>query len=76
MVTRRTAAVKQLVLDAGAVAVGVAGLSGVLQGSPTGGVHATVSGLRYPNPDVELLPDDEVLQVALRRLARDGHKHL
>lgn len=68
-VIRTTAAVKELVLDAGAVVVGVAGLSGVLQGTPTKSVHAVVFGLRYPNPDVELLPDDEVLQVALRRLA-------
>ena len=74
-VGRRTHRLKQLVLDGGAVTVGMADLRGFFTQPSRKRVFAVAFGLRYPDREIDLLPSDEALQTALRDIAEQA-KHI
>jgi len=62
----RTDGLKQLILDRGAVAVGIADLCGFFEEPSRKQVFAVAFGMRYPDSEIDLLPSDEALQTAMR----------
>jgi ferredoxin len=72
--SNRTEDLKHLLLSNGAALVGVANLWAIFPEAASRGIAAVVIGLRYPDPEIDLLPNDEGLQIAMQGLAEQARR--